>query len=109
MTEPALLHIYGHDEPHGDIYVIGNELGLLRLRDAIEIALTRQQGLGEAEVMVSDGEEYFISVVRHNADWHAPAWQNIVLPYTAEWIVQAEREKGKQHPSTVLLYRGTRP
>jgi len=56
------LHIYGQSMWHDQASIVGTVAGLEALRDAINAAIER--GTGKATASVSDGEGYFIEVVR---------------------------------------------
>ncbi|MEW6545044.1 MAG: hypothetical protein AB1411_15725 [Nitrospirota bacterium] len=103
-TGEAVLQVYGQYAHHDDVYVVGTHAALARLRSAIDQALLA--GIGRTEAMVSDGEGYGIVVVRHQGEAHASAWQQLRLPYTADWIAVGETERGKQDPRTLLSRQG---
>ena len=56
------LHIYGQELWHDPATILGTLQGLVALREAITLALSRPDGIVEASVFASDGEEYAISV-----------------------------------------------
>ena len=78
-----VLHIYGQQQWHDDVYIIANRDGLLSLKTAIENAL-HSSNRSQAELYVTDGEGYKIKVVLGDDDWLSPFWDNLALPYTEE-------------------------
>ena len=53
-----LLHVIGQNEPHDDVYIVGTEEGLKRLRNAIDSALSKPGKPMYESVMCDDGEGY---------------------------------------------------
>ena len=73
-----ILHLYPGETYHAEGYVAGNRDGLIKLRDAIDRAITL--GKGAAPVSINDGEGYtcfVLCVPNEEAD-------NLIVPYTAE-------------------------
>lgn len=64
MSDSAYLHLYGQGQWHGDAYIIGNTAGLKALRDAIDRALTNEEGADSLATFASDGEGYYTGVVK---------------------------------------------
>lgn len=65
-TEYAELHIIAQAYWHSDAYLVGNRLGLLALRDAINRALAGPDRRAECLAWPNDGERY--SVIVHLRD-----------------------------------------
>lgn len=78
MNEP-ILHIYGQEAFHDDVYIAGNREGMDLLCNAI---LRSMNGaLSGAEVSVCDGEWYTITVrVYSNEDA-----EKLAVPYTEDF------------------------
>lgn len=57
-----LLHIYGQHSPHDEVFITGNRVALIALRDAIEHALNNQQPQLTG-VFAADGEGYEVHVI----------------------------------------------
>ena len=79
-----LLHIYGQAYEHGDAFLVGNTGALKLLRDAIDQALATGQGqtpdTGDC-LFAADGEGYTVRVVRNDAEWDDPTWQDSSCQY----------------------------
>ena len=96
MPDIPLLHIYGQRAPHCEVFIVGNDLGLERLRSAVEQALLSGQG-GITEALVTDGEAYEVIVRVDDSPWTTGApWSRRAVPYTAEHA--AERNPGALWP-----------
>jgi len=74
----AFLHIYSAWQWHDSAHIIGNEVALKRLRDAIDNAL--ENGDDYAEAYTSDGEGFCTIVVKADEE----AIDNLSLPYQDE-------------------------
>jgi hypothetical protein len=94
------LHIYGQQAHHDELYIVGDHAGLIYLRDALVRAL--RDGVGTGVVMTADGEGYELIVVRCD---RPAGWERLRLPYTADWLV--ERERDKVHPADMLAEKET--
>ena len=66
-----ILNIYGQAFYHQEARVIGNNEGLLELREAIDQAIltSRARTSNDAPLFASDGEGYEVIVECHNDDW----------------------------------------
>ncbi len=87
-NDVELLHIFAQPTQHDEAYIVGNRLGLTRLRDAIDAAL-EQRGAHDAAVCANDGEGYAAVVVFGEME----QMNTLALPYT-EWI-GTNREPGE--------------
>lgn len=76
-----LLHIYGQDFWRGEAIIAGNPVGLKALRDTIDAALVKPNGLTSVEAMVNDGEGYEVIIVHNNSTWNSDFWQRLGVPY----------------------------
>ncbi len=63
---PGLLHVYGQEHQHDEVYLVGDEKALKLLRDAIDQALA--MGLGATGVSAADGEGFNVHVVKHDPE-----------------------------------------
>lgn len=77
-----LLHVYGQDHEHEDVFVVGNTEGLQALRDAIDRALAKQDNVDADLVFAGDGEGYMVFAIVNNAEWDEARWQKLALPYS---------------------------
>jgi hypothetical protein len=80
VSDPELVHVYQQSVPHDGVYIVGNRPGLLRLRAAIEAALS--QGDKEVLAFINDGSAYMIKVIALNEHWKGENWPRISVPYT---------------------------
>ena len=71
------LHIYGQGAWHDDVYIVGNEIALMKLKDVIEGALTNQNH--QDNFFVSDGEGYCVKVsnVDNIEKYGSPYWEEV--------------------------------
>lgn len=96
MTEPKkdppLLHVYPHDQWHGQVYIVGNADGLRQLKFAVDRALEgaekKSQSSGSADAFVSDGEGYSVIVIRADSPWNGLIWNKLAVPYTEEMAAE---------------------
>lgn len=79
-NDTELLHIFAQPNNHDEAFIVGNRLGLERLRDALNAAL-EQRGAHSADVFTNDGEGYSAVVVFGEIE----QMNALTLPYT-EWI-----------------------
>jgi hypothetical protein len=89
--EYAILHVVGQANEHDPVDIVGNELALRRLRDAIDAAL-QQRGVSiemEEPIWVSDGEGYRL-VVRCQPDLAEDRMPN---PYIGHWYTGLDRKE----------------
>lgn len=63
-TEAELLNIHAQYQWHDDVLIVGNREGLMKLRDAIDRALSDAGPKAGNDVFASDGEGYGVNVVR---------------------------------------------
>lgn len=80
MSDPELVHIYQQEVQHDSVHIVGNRAGLLRLRAAIEMALS--QGQKEVLAFINDGSGYMIKVVCLNEPLKGENWTELGVPYT---------------------------
>ena len=98
QKDVVLLHIYGQPFWHANVYIVGNRLGLLSLKKAIEGALmgdTGKEETGDA-VFTNDGEGYYLKVRCNDSKWSEHFWTNLLLPYTDE--TARDTNKGTVYP-----------
>ena len=106
MADVTLLHVYEHYAHHDDVWIVGNVDGLLALRNAVDAALHHVDGVGHADVMVSDGEGFAVNVVCDDSDWQGDTWQRLLLPYTADYARSNEGLTPRQVAEAQALRRG---
>lgn len=107
MTEKqddiALLHIYAQYGWHDTAWIAGNRDGLLKLRNAIDAALTDKHGLGLSEsVSVNDGEGYKIAVVENDKPWADPSWRRLCVPYISRMANETRNSDEAIMPSDLV-------
>ena len=73
-----ILHIYAQDSWHQEAFIVGNEEGLLELRNALDLALKSKQGI--ANVFPTDGEGYEAYVLLVGDD-EEDKFHQLKLPY----------------------------
>jgi hypothetical protein len=54
------VHIHGQAYWHNDVYIVGNNEGLLKLKEAVDKAIL--EGMGKVSTFVNDGEGYDIVI-----------------------------------------------
>ena len=66
-----ILNIYGQYYWHTEARIVGNQEGLLELRDAIDKAIKTSKSCtsNDEPLFASDGEGYEIIVECHNDEW----------------------------------------
>ena len=80
----GIVHIYAQYAHHMDAFVIGNEEGLIALRDAINEAIYPGKVKSEVEVFCNDGEGYTIYVKVVPEIFHGDT-DKLPVPYTADY------------------------
>lgn len=88
--DKAILKVYPAKFWHDDVVIVGNKLGLLKLKEAIETALSGK--LGNALVQETDGCEYMVLPKMHDGDLLDEAWLNFPEHYDDGDISQEEQE-----------------
>lgn len=95
MDKYPIAHIYGQHSFHMEAIILGNEKGLIALRDAINEAIfPGKESSSEAEVYVNDGEGYTAYVKMVNDT----DIDNLPVPYTADYA----QDKTGRSPSSFL-------
>jgi len=64
MINEAWLHIYGQGVWHDDVYIVGNEIALKKLKNVLDEALINQSH--QDNFFINDGEGYSIKVSNVN-------------------------------------------
>lgn len=83
---PGVLNIYAQESWHASARIVGDEVGLLALRDAVNEALASCRGEGTA--LASDGEGFDFVVIKSNAK----TMETLVLPYAMRRYDEGEIE-----------------
>lgn len=81
MSKYPVVHIYGQYAHHMEAIILGNKVGLMALKKAINTALCRPEGRGSQEVYVNDGEGYYIEIQVIQDE----RIDNLPVPYTADY------------------------
>ncbi|MBS0959817.1 hypothetical protein [Acetobacter thailandicus] len=76
-----VLHVIAQYDQHDDAHIIGTRAGLLRLRDAIDSALSEVNVTKKASVITNDGEGYVALIRCISGD----DVDSIPLGYTADY------------------------
>lgn len=92
MSDPELLHIYNQSLPQDDVYIVGNRAGLLRLKAAVELALSKVHH--ETTAFVNDGEGFGIRAMLLDESWEAENWTRLGVPYS-ERAAMEQRENSR--------------
>lgn len=74
-----IVHIFPQAYFHQDALIVGNRLGLIALKEAIEHAL--EEGRAECILMPSDEENYTCHIALNDEELKAPFWQRMKEPY----------------------------
>lgn len=74
------LHIYGQFAQHSNVYIAGDRISLIRLREAINLALDND--VEEMEFFTNDGEGYSVVVSCLSED----KMDTLGVPYTWEHV-----------------------
>jgi hypothetical protein len=87
MMNNDLLHVYAQEIWHGDAWIVGNTVGLTKLRDSLNQALA--YGVGRLDTFATDGEGYSLRILLENSEWGAAdpgsAWNRMQLPYIEDY------------------------
>jgi hypothetical protein len=86
----AILKVYPAKFWHGDVTIVGNRIGLTKLKEAIEKALLGE--LGDALVQESDGCEYIVYPKMYDGDLLDDEWTRFPLHYDDGEITQEEED-----------------
>lgn len=79
-----IVHLWSPYAFHEESYVIANREGLIKLKNAVDMALNT--GQGKTEVFVADGEGYDLHIFITDDEI------SMALPYTADYAKES-REK----------------
>lgn len=86
------LHVYAQTDWHSEAYIVGTRLALQDLRDAIDRALSEDQG-GIATSFVNDGEGFDTVVLRVDNE---AEFAKLAVPYTSD--IAKERNENAPGP-----------
>ena len=88
MNDDKLLHVYGQDAWHDDVWIVGNRPALQLLRNTLDNALAKgmdtTEQIDEPGLFVNDGEGYEVRVLFLEGDWDTMAWRRLAVPYTED-------------------------
>lgn len=88
MGDPELLHVYGQSLPNDSLYIVGNRAGLVRLKAAIELALSNVHH--ETIAYVNDGEGFAIRAMLLAEAWEFENWTRLAVPYSERDAMEAK-------------------
>lgn len=74
-----VLHIYGQEAFHDDVYIVGNKSELIKLRNIIDKAIV--EDYEDDEFYVNDGEGYSIAVYKIDES----EVDKIAVPYNVDY------------------------
>ncbi len=105
MTDTPYLHIYAQDGNHMEAYIVGNELGLAKLADALDETLDRSDGMAQTSAFAADGEGYTVRIAciemgqRYKKHARKIYWHRARLPYTGHvWKYERDTRRGAISP-----------
>lgn len=79
-----LLHVYGQQVEHDDVVIVGNNEGLVALRNAIDDVLKNQdEDITNASHFANDGEGYDTIIVRNDKPASDRQWTQLESQYTS--------------------------
>ena len=81
-----VLHIYGQEAFHDEVYIVGNKSELIKLRNIIDKAIV--EDYEDDEFYVNDGEGYSIAVYKI----YGPKVDKIAVPYYADYAKEKRIE-----------------
>ena len=84
LLSHGIIHLYAQYAHHMDAFVLGNEKGLLALRDVINEAVYPGKIKSKVDVFCNDGEGYTIYVKVVPGVFHAST-NDLPVPYTADY------------------------
>lgn len=66
-----ILNVYGQEAWHTEVRIVGNQEGLLELRNTIDKAIKDGKAVSSGDdcVFASDGEGYDVEIECHNDEW----------------------------------------
>ena len=88
--DKAILKVYPAKFWHDDVVIIGNKVGLTKLKEAIETALSGK--LGNAQVEETDGCQYTVNSKMHDGDLLDEPWLDFPVHYDDGDISLEEQE-----------------
>ena len=86
----AILKVYPAKFWHDDVVIVGNKAGLLKIKEAIETALSGESG--SALVRETDGCDYNICSRMFDGDILDERWLDFPVHYDDDTISQEEQE-----------------
>ncbi len=92
------LHVFGQEWPHDDVYIVGDEESLLRLKESIELLLSKKNKKPTDIVwsthFPNDGEGYRLYVILKED------MENIIIPYSSDMF--EHKSETIIHPSSIV-------
>ncbi|MGE5593063.1 MAG: hypothetical protein ACM3X3_05220 [Betaproteobacteria bacterium] len=93
----SYLHVYGQEQWHDDVQIIGNKRALQALRDAVNAVLQEHKEEASMDtVFTGDGEGYRVTVIRLDDE---RTWPTLAVPYTDEFA--RETREGAVWPDRI--------
>jgi len=100
QMETPVLKIFGAEQWHDDIQIVGNKLALNKLKSAIEKAL--KGNASSEEMFETDGEGYDIEVVMFNEKFSDTEWDKLPMHYISDL---AQYDNAKKWKNLVELFK----
>lgn len=101
FRDKPISHVFSQYSENAPVYFIGNKLGLLKLKEAIDKALSSSSGIGQSYALSADMEEFPISAIL--VEDSRGSWEDMELPYTAYY--SADNRPGVLSPSDIWFRR----
>lgn len=83
LSETPILHLYGQEDWHDRVRIVGNRQALNLLMLTLIDALS-SRGKGEATLFPADGEGYALTIECLDQPFGHPDWEKRDLPYWSD-------------------------
>lgn len=88
--EKSILKVYPSKFWHGDVVIIGNKQGLLKLKESIDVALSGKTICNAVQEI--DGHTYSVCAKMHDGDVLDEVWMSLPMHYDEEEITRDEKQ-----------------
>lgn len=95
MKFSDICHVYGPGQWHDDAIIAADTSALLKIKQAVDEALTN--GTGECELFVNDGEGFTFAVLKVD---NPETKEKLAIPYTDDFA--ASKNKDAIWPEQIL-------
>ncbi len=100
MKNFGIVKVFGSKVWHGSVTIIGNKIGLEKLRDLIDNTIKKEYH--SDNFIETDGEGYEIEVLMHDYDYNSVDWIKLPVHYTDDIASEKDKEKWK-YMNTLIL------